>query len=136
MFAMSRDPEQFTGVRCLVGAQPLSPRFFYERLLEFAGIPPDRIEDLDRAIKINTSFDFEQLSPVRAAKYVKIPSLIYQVYDDSMTKPADVQTIFANIGSLDKELYWIRDTTRRWDGYNYFSKDPTKMLAWFDRYMH
>ena len=135
MFAMSRSPEYFSDVRCLVGAQPLSPRFFYERLLEFAGVPAERIEELDRSIKINTSFDFQQLSPVHAAKDVAVPTFIYQVHDDSMTKPIDVQTIFDNIPGESKELFWIRGTTRRWDGYNYFSKDPSRMLAWFDKYM-
>lgn len=135
MVAMSSYPEHFNDVRCLVGAQPLSPKFFYERLLDFSGVPADRIDVLDRSIKINTSFDFQQLSPVHAAKGVTIPAFIYQVHDDSMTKPIDVQTIFDNIPVEDKELFWIRGTTRRWDGYNYFSKDPTKMVAWFDRYM-
>lgn len=135
MFAMSRHPDHFRDVRCLVGAQPLSPQFFYERLLDFAGVPADRIDELGRLVKINTSFAFQQLSPTQAAKDVKIPAFIYQVHDDSMTKPIDVQTIFDNILCKNKELLWIWETNRRWDGYNYFSKDPTKMLDWFDKYM-
>ena len=122
-------------MRCLVGAQPLSPRYFYERLLAFSGVPAERIEDLDQAIRINTSFNFEQLSPVASARDVKIPTFIYQVRDDSMTKPVDVQTIFDAIAATDKELFWIEGTTRRWDGYNYFSRDPQPMLEWFGRYM-
>ena len=135
MFAMSRYPGEFDGVRCLVGAQPLSPRFFYERLLAYSGVPAERIEDLDQAIKINTSFSFEQLSPVTAATAVKIPTFLYQVRDDSMTKTVDVQTIFDAVTATDKQLFWIEGTTRRWDGYNYFSRDPQRMLDWFARYM-
>lgn len=135
IFAMSRHPEHFKDVRCLVGAQPLSPKFFYERLLDFAGVPADRINELDWSIKINTSFDFQQLSPIQAAKDVTVPAFMYQVHDDSMTKPADVQAIFDNIPGGNKELFWIWGTTRRWDGYNYFSKDSSKMLDWFNRYM-
>ena len=133
--AMSRHPEHFKEVRCLVGAQPLSPKFIYERFLHFTGVPADRIEDLDQLIKINTSFGFQQLSPLRAAKDLTIPAFLYQVHDDVMTKPVDVQSIFDAFPGDDKELFWIRGTTRRWDGYTYFSKDPTKMLAWFNKYM-
>ncbi len=136
MFAMSQHPDEFDGVRCLVGAQPLSPKFFYERLLDISGVPAERIDDLDQAIKLNTSFSFEQLSPVAVAKDVRVPTLLYQVRDDSMTKPVDVQTIFDAVGATDKDLFWIEGTTRRWDGYNYFSRDPKRMLDWFARYMN
>jgi hypothetical protein len=60
---------------------------------------------------------------------------MYQVHDDLMTSPGDVQAIFDNIPIKDKELFWIRGTTRRWDGYNYFAKDPSKMLAWLEKHM-
>lgn len=135
IFAMSRHPEHFADVRCLVGAQPLSPRFYYERQLALTGVPADRIEDLDRAIKLNLSLSLDQLSPVEPAKKVTIPTFIYQVREDSMTQPVDVQTIFDSIASEEKELFWIDGTTRRWDGYNYFSHDPQRMLNWFERYM-
>ena len=43
--------------------------------------------------------------------------------------------MFDNLPIKDKDLFWIMGTTRRWDGYTYFSKSPTKMLAWFKKYM-
>lgn len=135
MFAMSRHPQEFAGVRCLVGAQPLSPRFFYERLLAFSGVPAKRIADLDQAIKINTSFGFDQLSPVGSARAVTVPTLLYQVRNDSLTQPIDVQTIFDSLATADKKLFWIEGTSRRWDGYNYFAKEPRQMLDWFAKYM-
>lgn len=135
MFAISRHPEHFKYVRCLVGVQPLSPRFFLERHLEIIGVPADRIEELDRYIKLITSFNLQELAPVQAAKDITIPTLIYQVHDDMMTRPSDVQTIFDNIPAKDKELFWIRGTTRRWDGYTYFQREPKLVLEWFETYM-
>ncbi len=135
IFAISSYPEHFVGVRCMVGAQPLSPRFYHESQLALVGVPSDRMDELDRAIKINTSFSFDQLSPVKPAKDVTIPTFIYQVREDSTTKPFDVQTIFDSIAAEEKELFWIEGTTRRWDGYAYFSRDPQRMLGWFEKYM-
>ncbi|MET3600531.1 alpha/beta hydrolase family protein [Martelella mangrovi] len=135
MFAMSFYPDEFEGVRCLVGAQPLSPRFYYEGQLAVSGIPADRIETLDHFVKMATGFSFDQLSPVEPAKDVTLPTFLYQVRNDSMSKPVDVQTIFDSLGAADKDLFWIEGTTRRWDGYNYFSRNPQPMLDWFDRHM-
>lgn len=135
MVAMSRHPERFNNVRCLVGAQPLSPKFFLERHLELIGVPADRIEELDRHIKLITSFSLQELSPVQAAKSITVPTLIYQVHDDAMTRPDDVQAIFDNIPAEDKELFWVRGTTRRWDGYTYFQREPKLVLDWFETHM-
>lgn len=135
MFAMARNPEEFSDVRCMVGVQPLSVRAVMERALELAGIPAERIQELDRKIRLVTSFRIDDLSPVDAARNVRVPSFIYQVRDDRMINSAIVQTIFDNIPTPEKELYWVEGTTRRWDGYTYFSSHPEKMLAWFAKYM-
>ena len=135
IFAISREPSRFRDVRCLVGVQPLSVRAIMERMLHLIGIPADRIDELDRNIRLVTSFKLDDLSPIEAAKAIRIPSFIYQVRDDLMTYPGDVQTIFDNIPAVEKELLWIDGTTRRWDGYTYFSRHPERMLAWFAKYM-
>jgi pimeloyl-ACP methyl ester carboxylesterase len=135
IFAISRHPEHFKDVRCLVGVQPLSPRFFLERQLDLIGVPSDRIEELDQYIKLITSFDLQQLAPVQASKSVTLPTLVYQVHDDVMTKPIDVQTIFDNMPAKDKDLFWVQGTTRRWDGYTYFQREPRVALDWFEKYM-
>jgi len=135
MFALSFYPEEFREVRCLVGAQPLSPQYYYEGQLALSDVPADRIEDLDRLVKMATSFSFDQLSPREAARDVRLPTFIYQVHNDSTSKPIDVQTIFDNLAASEKQLFWIEETTRRWDGYGYFSRNPAPMLAWLERYM-
>ena len=133
--AMARRPEIFTSVRCLVGAQPVSSRVILERILELAGVPSSQFGDLDRAVRLVTSFRLDEMSPINAAKKVSVPTFLYQVHDDVLTRPSDVQTMFDNIPIKDKDLFWIMGTTRRWDGYTYFSKNPIKMLAWFEKYM-
>jgi hypothetical protein len=66
---------------------------------------------------------------------VTLPTLVVQVMDDVLTKRSDVQTIYDNIPAKDKELLWIEGTTRRFDGYNYFSEKPRQMLDWFDSHI-
>lgn len=135
MFAMQRRPEVFEGVRCMVTPQPLSPRVALERAFERLEIPLDRMDDLDRHIRLKTSFGIDQLSPVPWARSVTIPTFLYQVRDDVYTRPTDVQAIHDAMPVADKKLMWIEGSTRRWDGYTYFQRDPEPMLDWFARFM-
>ena len=133
--AMARRPDAFKDVRCMVGVQPLSPRVINERVLELAGIAAARIEDLDREIRLAVSFGLDEMSPAGPARKVMVPTFLCQVRKDVLTRPSDVQSIFDNIPVREKELLWIDGTTKRWDGYLRFAKEPGPMLAWFERYM-
>lgn len=135
MYAMERHPEAFEDVRCMVSPQPLSSGVALERALERFGIPVDRLSDLDELIFRKTSFHIDEFSPVPWAKSVRVPTLLYQVRDDLYTRPSDIQSMFDNIPIDEKDLFWIEGTTRRWDGYAYFQREPTKILEWFDKYM-
>lgn len=46
-----------------------------------------------------------------------------------------MQNIFDNMPAIDKKLYWIEGTTRRFDGYNYFAEQPQQMLDWFNTHI-
>lgn len=135
LFAMERAPETFAQVRCLVACQPLSPGVVVERVLERRGIPGERIDDLDHLIRLRTGFTLDAMSPVRAARSVRTPTFVYQVHDDLMTRQSDVQSTFDAIpGDVPKELYWITGTTRRWDGYLHFQREPERILDWLERH--
>lgn len=133
IFAMSEHPECFQGVRCLVAPQPLSVGVLLSRVLERVGLA-DRMDDLDREIRAVAGFGLADLSPVDAAKGVTVPTFLYQVHDDVLTRPSDVQAIFDNI-PVEKKLHWIHGSTARWDGYTYFQREPEQILDWFATYM-
>ena len=134
MFAMERYPEHVEDVRCMVAPQPLSVRVTMERTLELLGIP-ERIDELEQQMRLLVSFTFDEMSPVGAARSVTVPTFLYQVHDDLLTRPSDVQAMFDNIPVADKKLVWIEGTTARWDGYLHFQREPEQMLEWFDTHM-
>jgi uncharacterized protein len=134
MVAMNKHPEEFTNIQALLALQPVSARPFIERASENAGIL-DGVKMFDAAIHKRTGFHLDELSPIEHAKAVRVPTLVVQVHDDVLTKPSDVQTIYDNISSQDKKLFWIEGTTRRFDGYNYFGEHPELMLDWFNAHM-
>lgn len=133
--AMERSPDTFNGVRCMVSPQPLSSGIALTRALERFEIPLSYMDDLNERIRLQTSFTIDQFSPVPWAKSITVPTFLYQVRDDLYTRPSDVQAMFDNIPVLEKKLFWIEGTTRRWDGYTYFGREPRQMLDWFARFM-
>lgn len=133
--AMMQFPEAFNEVRCLVGSQPVTPQIILAHHLALAGVPAHRIEDLEQRIVLRTGLGFARTDPREWAKHVRIPTFLYQVHDDVLTQPSDVQTMFDNIPIAEKQLQWIYGTTARWDGYLEFQRRPQPMLAWFETYM-
>ena len=133
--AMAKYPGAFAGVRCLVGPQPVTMKTIVERRLASDGIPPDRIDDFELLLVLRTSIGFAPRAPREWAKSVRVPTFLYQVHDDVLTEPSDVQSIYDNIPIADKKLQWINGTTARWDGYLEFQRRPEPMLEWFETHM-
>ncbi len=133
--AMTQFPEAFVGVRCLVGPQPVTMKTIVQRRLAMAGVPAEHIDDLEQRLLLRTSIGFARRAPQEWAKNVRVPTFLYQVHDDVLTEPSDVQTMFDNIPVNDKKLHWIRGTTLRWDGYLEFQRHPEPMLEWFAKHM-
>jgi uncharacterized protein len=132
--AMKRYPEAFEGVRCLVGPQPVTTRTIMERRLAMVGLA-DCIDDLERRVAVRTSIGFARRNTQEWAGHVSVPTFLYQVRDDVLTHPGDVQAMYDNIPVADKKLQWIEGTTVRWDGYLEFQRRPEPMLEWFTTHM-
>lgn len=133
--AMTQNPGAFDGVRCLVGPQPVTTEIILGRQLALAGVPIDRLADLEQRIVLRTSIGFARRNPREWAKNVCVPTFLYQVHDDVLTTPSDVQTMYDNIPLAEKKLQWIHGTSVRWDGYLEFQRRPQPMLAWFGTHM-
>jgi pimeloyl-ACP methyl ester carboxylesterase len=128
--AMEKHPKEFEGIRAMIALQPISARPFIERASENADIA-NGVELFNAASKKRTGFGVDELSPIKYAKSVTIPTLVAQVKEDASTKESDVQTIYDGLSAKDKRLFWIEGTNRRFDGYNYFSENPGLMLEWY-----
>lgn len=127
-------PDAFADVRCLVAPLLLSARVGLECALVGVGLA-DFADEADRRQTQLTGVSPSESSPADWAPAVVIPTLTYGVREDAITRPADLEAIFEAIGTNEKDLFWIDDTTRRWDGYMWFQRHPERILAWFAQYM-
>lgn len=137
LWAMHLFPQFFHdgNMRCLVGPQPISAISAMERNFEGDGVPAEKMDDVDRTCRMQTSFAIHELGLREPAKSASVPTFVYQVKDDLWTKPADVQIIYDNMPVEEKKLHWIEGSTRRRDGYLWFQKEPQMVSEWLGRYM-
>ncbi|MER6375582.1 hypothetical protein ABT255_46300 [Streptomyces mirabilis] len=82
-----------------------------------------------------TGFHLDEQSPAKYASAITVPTLVAQEHDDVMTTPEAVQAVHDAIPVEDKQMHWIHGSTRRFDGYNYFSEHPEVAVDWFDSHV-
>lgn len=107
----------------------MTPRVIIDKRLGRMGLA-GRFEEFDLLVKLRTSVAVSERVPIEWAGGVRVPTYLYQVRDDLLTDPGDVQAMFDRIPIEDKTLQWIEGTTARFDGYLEFQRRPEPMLAW------
>ena len=132
--AMSRRPEMFGNVLCMLSPLVVSMTALMGQFAKLNGVD-DYLDAMDFEQKKLGGFANAEMTPHLFAADVNVPTFIVQVRDDLWTTPEDGQKTFDLLGTNDKDMFWIEGTTRRFDGYNYFGKNPEKMLVFFDRHM-
>ena len=134
--AMKERPELFENVKCMVS--PLVPNMsaIFSRFAENAGVL-EYLPLLDLELLKMGGFTAEEMGGAQWAPYVKVPTFMFQVRDDEwMRNPEDAQYTFDKLGSQEKELYFIEGTTKRFrDGYNWFGREPQRVLDFLAKYM-
>ena len=133
--AMYREPALFENVACFFGPLTVSMTALMTSFAGLMGVNQFmQLMDLEQ-LKLG-GFTNPEMRPQDYSHAVKVPYFMAQVIDDIWTdNPKDAQEIFDNVSSTDKELFWIENTNRRFDGYNYFGVYPEKMLAFFKKHM-
>ncbi|WP_165071397.1 alpha/beta hydrolase family protein [Paludisphaera rhizosphaerae] len=134
--AIAKRPELFENVTCM--CSPLVPNMssVFENLSEKQGIGQYQ-ELIDLEIMKLGGFPAVDMSGALWAHHVSLPVLMWQLRDDAVIKnPQDAQRTFDLLSSKDKELYWLEGTTKRFeDGYNWFGRNPGKVLAFLEKHM-
>ncbi|MFF9063139.1 alpha/beta hydrolase family protein [Streptomyces sp. NPDC014882] len=133
--AMRDAPEEFAHLKGLVACQPVSDPVIMSKLLDIVGVGRDRLADLDERVIRGTSVTFGARPGTAWTRYVTVPTYLYAVRHDSLTEPEDIETGFEALGTKDKTLYWVEDSTRRWDGYLEFQRRPQPILDWLDAHI-
>lgn len=134
--AIYRRPDLFQNVKCMVSPMVVSMEAIFDAFSELQGIHQYQ-ELIDLELLKMGGFTAAEMTPKLWASAVTMPLLMIQVKNDEWTRnPEDGQAIFDLVSSEEKELHWIEGTTKRFkDGYNYFGREPERVLAFLDKHM-
>jgi len=137
IIAMSKRPEAFKGVKCLMAIQPISMEVFVRTYAKIIFTPPLALL-LMPLIKIfiilRGAHPLEKMSPKEYAKDLKVPTLYVQAIHDPWTELTDILS-FYEATTPPKEFFWIENTKHRFESYSYFQDKPEKMLAWLRKWL-
>jgi uncharacterized protein len=138
IIAMSKNPEAFSNVKCLFAIQPISMEVF---IRTYMGKLFTRfgarllLPVVKKWVVWRGASPLEKMSPGEYAKDIRVPVMYVQARNDPWTELGDIQGFFNNTPDNPKEFFWIEDTTHRFESYNYFEKNPAKMLEWIKKWV-
>ena len=133
MRAMEKSPKDFEDIKAFVSIQPLSADAFVEGVTKKFGIyDPRNVDAFSHHLEKRTGYRVSQLKVPDLSSAVKMPTLLVQVHDDFRTTSSDIEKVFDELASDDKELLWIENETERLEGYNYFARNPEKLTTWLN----
>ena len=137
IIAMSKEPEVFKDVKCLIAIQPISMEVFIRTYAKKILTPLGAallFPFIKMFVRLRSGSRLEDMSPKEYVKDIKVPMLYVQARNDPWTDFSDIQGFFDNT-SEPKEFFWIEDTKHRFESYSYFQDKPEKMLEWLEKWM-
>jgi len=137
IIAMSKEPDKFKKVKCLMAIQPISMSVFvstYSRKVFTPYIADTLLPLVKKFVKWQSGCDIEDMSPKDYVKDIKVPTLYVQARNDPWTELSDIEGFYKDTAEP-KEFYWIEKTKHRFESYSYFQDNPEKMLEWLEKWM-
>jgi pimeloyl-ACP methyl ester carboxylesterase len=135
--AMSKQPDAFRNVKCMVAVQPISMEVFVRTYAKrrFTNVGGKLLFPVIRQfVNWQSKYPLPDMSPRDYVKDLKVPTLYVQVKNDPWTELSDITGFYENTPS-EKEFFWLEGLTHRFQGYQYFGDHPEKMRAWLKKWM-
>jgi dienelactone hydrolase len=137
IIAMSKQPEVFDKVKCLMAIQPISMEVFVRKYTKtlFSSLGAKLIFPMvKKFVNLRSEHPLEKMSPSGYVKDLKVPVLYVQARNDPWTELSDIRGFFDK-SPEPKEFYWIENTKHRFESYSYFQEKPEVMLEWLKKWM-
>jgi pimeloyl-ACP methyl ester carboxylesterase len=137
IIAMSKQPDAFRKVKCMVAVQPISMEVFVRTYAKkrFTNVSGRLLFPIVKAfVNWQSKYRLEDMSPRDYVKDIQVPTLYVQVRNDPWTELSDITGFYDNT-RVEKEFFWLEGFTHRFQGYQYFGYRPEKMLWWLNKWM-
>ncbi|OJJ15421.1 alpha/beta hydrolase [marine bacterium AO1-C] len=121
----------------------------YKNIQAMVAIQPLRYPDFIKALGLNnfigkrvtkknnqrTGIDMNAISFMPNVKDISVPTLLVQNSNDEYLNKQSIDEYYEAL-VVEKEMMWLDLGKKRAAGYDYLTKNPEKILAWFDKHMH
>jgi len=137
IIAMSKQPNKFEHVKCLVAVQPISMEVFVRTYLKrgFTNVGGTALFPMVKLfVNLQSRYRLQDMSPAKFVPDIKVPTLYVQTKQDPWTELDDIVGFYKNT-KTEKEFLWLEKLTHRFQGYQYFGEHPEKMLEWLNKWM-
>jgi dienelactone hydrolase len=137
IIAMSKQPQAFKNVKCMVAVQPISMAVFIRTYAKkrFTAVGGALLFPvLQFFVNLQSKHRLQDMSPRDYVKDIKVPTLYVQVRNDPWTELSDIQG-FYDATLTEKEFFWLEGFTHRFEGYQYFGDNPQRMLDWLKKWL-
>jgi uncharacterized protein len=137
IIAMSKEPQKFQNVKCLVAVQPISMEVFVRSYLKkrFSALGGMILFPLVKLfVNLQSNYRLHDMSPANFVQDLKVPTLYVQTRNDPWTELDDILGFYDNTPT-EKSFFWIESLNHRFQGYQYFGEHPKKMLEWLKKWM-
>lgn len=135
MIALSEGKGELEAVCFLVAVQPVSASVFIRSYMRDVYTPLSLflVPIVDRLCQWRGGYAFEAMSPLSAARDIRVPTLYVQAASDPWTDLDEVRAFYETTAGP-KELWLIEGEMRRFEGYDYVGKHPQRVLAFARRH--
>ena len=137
IIAMSKNPDSFRNVKCMVAVQPISMEVFVRTYLKkrFTSLGGKLLFPWVKAfVNWQSKYPLESMSPAGFVKDIQVPTLYVQTRGAPWTEPSGILGFYENT-KVAKEFFWLEGLTHRFQGYQYFGDHPEKMLWWLKKWL-
>lgn len=127
----SGELQQYKNIKTMVAIQPMRYLDFVKAL----GLPGFLQRWVNQENSKRVGFDMPAKSFKEDVQKVSVPTLLVQNDQDEYLNKQSIDEYYASL-KVEKEMLWLSGIgTKRAAGYDYLTKNPEKILYWFDRHI-
>jgi alpha/beta superfamily hydrolase len=133
--ALSKGKMQLHSIKFMVAVQPVSAEVFVRSYLRSVYTPLSLylLPIIDRIARWRGGYALKEMTPLKYAQDVKIPTLIIQAREDPWTELSDTQAFYQALTET-KELWLIDGIKRRFETYNYVGENPERIVDFIQQH--
>lgn len=123
--------EQYSNIKAMIAIQPMR----YIDFVKALGLPSFLQRWVNAENSKRVGFDMPSKSFKEDVKKIPVPTLLVQNDKDEYLNKVSIDEYYNDL-AVEKDMLWLSDIgTKRAAAYDYLTKNPEKILYWFDKHM-